>query len=94
MARSRSNGHAKLDEALANLIQNQAILVQNQVAFVAEKAAMDKELAEIRKRMETTDRENCERFARIEALLLEHNRMLTALPDQLREEIGFKAPPS
>jgi hypothetical protein len=39
-----------------------------------------------------TDRINTERFARIEALLLEHNRILHALPDVIRDKIGFKAP--
>jgi hypothetical protein len=45
------------------------------------------------------DRLAAERFSRIEALLLEHNRILEehsrilqALPDTIREKIGFKAP--
>ena len=40
------------------------------------------------------DRVNTERFARIEALLIEHNRILQALPDTIRDKIGFKAPGS
>ena len=35
-----------------------------------------------------------QRFARIEALLMEHNRILQALPDAIREKIGFKPPPA
>ena len=33
-----------------------------------------------------------QRFARIEALLMEHNRILQALPDAIREKTGFNAP--
>ncbi len=78
MARSRRNGsHDRLEEAMALLINNQA-------AFVAQLRENDRLRAELK-------RESDERFARIEALLLEHNRILTALPDAIREKIGFKA---
>jgi hypothetical protein len=77
MARSRSNGsHDRLDEAMALLINNQA-------AFVAQLRENDRLRAELK-------RESDERFARIESLLLEHNRILTALPDAIRDKIGFK----
>ena len=36
------------------------------------------------------ERTNAERFARIEAILMEHSRILRALPDAIRERIGFK----
>jgi hypothetical protein len=75
MARAKSNGD-RLDEAMALLIQNQA-------AFVAQMRENDMRVAEI-------ERESKERFARIEALLIEHNRILERLPDTLREKIGFK----
>jgi hypothetical protein len=55
-----------------------AMLIQNQ-------AAMTKDLRD-------TQRENAERFARIEAILMEHSRLLRALPEAVREKIGFKAP--
>lgn len=69
-----------------------AVLIQNQAAFLSRIAEMDRLAAE--------------RFGRIEALLLEHNRILQehsrilqehsrilqALADAIREKIGFKAP--
>ena len=78
MARARSAGNGRLEEALATLIQTQA-------TFLARISEIDARVAEM-------DRINSERFARIEALLLEHNRILQALPDAIRDKIGFKAP--
>ncbi len=69
---------------LAALMQLQATLMQNQVAFLSRAEAHDARLAEMDRRIE-------ERFRRIEVLLIEHNRMLQALPDAVREKIGFKA---
>ncbi len=94
MARAKSAGNGRLEEALASLVQAQTTLVQNQAAFVARIAETDARIAEINARMAEMDRINSERFARIEALLLEHNRILQALPDVIREKIGFKAPGS
>jgi hypothetical protein len=83
MAKGRNAGNGRLEEAMAMLIQNQA-------AFLARASDMDARLAE-------TNRISAERFARIEerlnhieAILLEHNRILQALPDVIREKIGFK----
>ncbi len=85
MARTKSEGNGRLEEAMALLIQNQA-------SFVAE-------MAEINRRNAETDRINSERFGRIEALLLEHSRILVehsrilqSLTDAIREKIGFKIP--
>jgi hypothetical protein len=85
MARTKNAGDGRLEEALATLIQNQA-------AFVARMSDIDAQMAE-------TNRINAERFARIEALLLEHTRILQehgrimqALTDAIREKIGFNAP--
>jgi hypothetical protein len=85
MARSKDQGNGRLEEAMTAMLQNQAILVQTQASFVAG-------LAETNSRMAETDRINSERFARIEAILLEHSRILRALPEAVREKIGFKAP--
>jgi hypothetical protein len=60
------------------------VYVQNQASFVARMSEIDARVAEM-------ERINSERFARIETLLLEHNRILQALPDTIREKIGFKA---
>ncbi len=35
-----------------------------------------------------------ERFSRVEAILIEHSRILRALPDAIRDKIGFKIPES
>lgn len=83
-ARSQSNGRLdKLDEAISSLVQTQAIMVQNQAAFQSQMAELERETAK--------------RFARIEAILLDHSRILAehtrtlqALPDAVREKIGFK----
>jgi hypothetical protein len=92
MARAKNAGNGRLEEALATLIQNQAMLVQNQATFVARMAEIDARVAEMERLRIETERRLEERFARIEALLLEHNRILQALPDAIREKIGFKAP--
>ena len=92
MARARNQTNGKLDEALATLVQSQATLVQNQAAFVAQMADFERESAEIKRESADLKRLNAERFARIEAILLEHSRILQALPDAIREKIGFKTP--
>jgi uncharacterized protein involved in exopolysaccharide biosynthesis len=108
MARARSTGNGKLEEALTNmlqsqaaLMQNQTALMQNQAAFLARVAETDTRIAETNARIAETnariaemDRINSERFGRIEALLREYNRILAALPDAIREKIGFKPPSS
>jgi hypothetical protein len=79
------NGHDRLEEAMALLIQNEA-------AFVSRLAENDKRLAE-------NERATSERFARIEKdmaailrVLSEHSRLLERLPEAVRDKIGFKGP--
>lgn len=81
---------AKLAEREASLLQNQASLVQNQATFVQNQASFLARLSE-------SDRLSSERFARIEAdigiilrVLADHGRMLQALPEAVRDKIGFK----
>jgi hypothetical protein len=85
MARSKTERNGRLEEALA-------ILIQKQASFLSRIAEMD--------------RIGSERFARIESILLdhsrilleqgrilaEHTRILQALPDAIRDQIGFKTP--
>jgi GTP1/Obg family GTP-binding protein len=80
---SDSNGHARLEEAMATLIQNQAV-------FLSRASKTDRLHAKF-------ERETAERFARIEAqmaemirVLNEHTRVLERLPDAIRDKIGFK----
>ena len=80
----RSNGNSTtLETAIAVLLHNQAQFVQVQAQFAAEIARNDRRYDELK---EESDR----RFARIEALLLEHDRLLRALPDAIKDKIGFK----
>jgi hypothetical protein len=92
MARARSERNGRLEEAMRDLVQSQAALTQAQ-------ATLAQNQAQFLARMAETDRINSERFARIEAILLEHSRILAehsrilrALPDTIREKIGFKTP--
>jgi hypothetical protein len=87
MARAKNAGNGRLEEALAVLIQNQAAFVARISEIDARVAEMDRINAERFARIE-------DRFARIEGLLLEHSRILKALPDAIRDKIGFKPPGS
>lgn len=100
-AKNKGNGRIdRLEETMSALALAQASLVQAQANLVARMAETDTHIRDINTRMAETDRQmaetnrlNSERFARIETLLLEHNRILTALPDAIRDKIGFKIPP-
>ena len=80
----KQSGNAMtLEAAIALLIHNQAQFVQLQAQIAAESARLDRRYNEWK---EESDR----RFARIEALLLEHDRLLRCLPDAIKDKIGFK----
>jgi siderophore synthetase component len=103
MARSKGAGNGKLDkldEALRALVQAQATLVQSQAAAHAQIAEAQRQIAETQRQNVEGQRRSAEfeqmcveRFARIEAILLEHSRILHALPDAVRDKIGFRSPP-
>ena len=86
MARAKAEGNGELRAAIQQLIQAQATLTALQAKLIDDRAEMER-------RWEEVQRRNDERFARIEAILLEHSRILRALPDAVRDKIGFKAPP-
>src|SRR2546422_856752 len=95
MARAKSNG--RLEEGLAILIQNQTAVVARMADNDQRVAETDRQKVEIDRQMAETNRINSERFARIEAILMEHTRILAdhtgileALRDAIREKIGFK----
>jgi hypothetical protein len=103
MARSKSNGNGKLslEEAMALVLQTQATMQQTQATMqqalqqahadmVARAAQFEKEMAQLRRESDDLKRQSDERFARIEAILLEHNRILSRLADTVGEKIGFK----
>jgi hypothetical protein len=64
-------------------LQNQAVPVAKKTAFIARMAAHDAEMTELK-------RENAEHFLRIEGVPIERNRILHALPDAIRDKIGFR----
>jgi hypothetical protein len=83
MARRSSNG--RLDEAIVSLISNQAAFQTNFIALTSQ----------LNERFARSD----ERFARIEtelaeirAILLRHEQILQALPEAIRQKIGFETP--
>lgn len=91
---SLAKAQGDLVQAQASLVQSHALLEQNMTAFLARMAESDARMAKFEARMAETDRINAERFARIEAILAEHGRILRALPETIREKIGFKSPPA
>jgi predicted nucleic acid-binding Zn-ribbon protein len=96
----------ELLQAQARLVHAQAALVDGQAAVGARIAAAEERIAagndritagndrmiKIESEIAETNKSNAERFARIEALLLEHNRILEALPEKLRDKFGFHVP--
>jgi hypothetical protein len=92
MARAREQRNVRLEEAMANLLQSQTALLQNQAIFAQTQASFLARTAEIDQRISEMERTNAERFARIEAILMEHSRILRALPDAIREKIGSRRP--
>jgi len=102
MAKTKSDGNGRVDrleeamsalgQAQTNLVQAQTNLVQAQATLAQQQTAFLARIAEIDARMAETNRINSERLARIEAILMEHSRILRALPDAVRDKIGFKGP--
>jgi hypothetical protein len=90
---SSQNGHSRLEEAMA-------MLIQNQTSFVAQLADYNRVHSELEREHLALKRQSDERFARIEAqmaeiirVLNEHTRVLERLPEAIREKIGFKGQP-
>ena len=77
MAQRNKNG--RLEEAIALLINSQATLANNQAAFLSATRETQEDMALIRRKLE-----------QIEAILLRHEHMLQALPEAVRDKIGFK----
>jgi hypothetical protein len=90
-AKSQENGRVdRLEEALTTMLHGQALLQQQLASLAARQADTDSRIADL-------ERSNGERFQRIEAILLDHSRILedhsrilAALPDAVRERMGFK----
>ena len=112
MARPRQSRNGRLEEALATALQTQANIQQNlsalqqiQVSTQQNVSALQQTLTPFLAQMAEMKAESDRRFARIEAILLdhtrilqehsriltEHGRILEKLPDAVRERVGFKA---
>lgn len=80
------NRNGRLEEALATLITSQATLASNQAQFVGQLARMDERFA----RIEAELKAHSAQFADLKAILVRHEHMLQALPEAVRDKIGFK----
>jgi hypothetical protein len=60
-----------------------ALMLHTQVKLAAEMVGINQRYNELK---ESSDR----RFAHIEELLLQHDKLLRALPEAIREKIGFQ----
>jgi len=95
MPRAKNQSNGRLEEAMAMLIQNQA-------SFLARMSEMDQRFARIetmlldQSRMLAEHSRTLAEHGRILAdhsrILADHGRILQALPDTIRERIGFKPP--
>ncbi len=70
------NGHDRLEEAMAMLIQNQA-------SFLGSMADIERASSERFARIESE-------LGAIRRVLLDHGRLLERLPEAVKEKIGFK----
>jgi hypothetical protein len=80
------NGHERLAEAMALLIQNQA-------AFLGRLADIERATSERFGRIEKDMRAMQNDMAAILRVLSEHSRLLERLPEAVRDKIGFKGQP-
>ena len=80
------NGHDRLEEAMAMLIQNQA-------GFLGRLADVERSSAERFGRIETEMRTIQHDMAAVLRVLTEHSRLLERLPEAVRDKIGFKSQP-
>lgn len=90
MARAKIIGKDRLKEAMALLIQKGAAFVADRRESPRRTSNNEPRLAKTEHERAEMDRISSDRFARIEALLLENKRILERLPDAIREKIGFK----
>ena len=73
------NKNGRLEEAIALLINSQAVLANNQAAFLSVARETQEDRTLIRRELE-----------QIKAILMRHEQMLQSLPELIRDKIGFK----
>jgi len=88
MARSK-NGSNRLEEAIALLINNQATFNNNLATLNATQAAYQANMVALQAEIRDLERSTNEKFAQIMAILARHEQILQALPDTIRQKIGF-----
>jgi hypothetical protein len=81
---SSRNGHSRLEEALATLIQNQA-------SFVANQRETDRLHAELQRETRADIANIKSQMAEIIRVLNEHTRTMERLTEAVRDRIGFKS---
>ncbi len=69
-----------------------AALARAQKFFFVQLSESNRQISESKRQIAEIERINSECFRRIEAILFEHTRILQALPEVIREIIGFKPP--
>ena len=90
MAANKTSRNNHLEEAMALLIRNQAAFLDRAAQTDREALTLKRELAAIERELAAIERESNKRFERIESILLEHRVILEALPEAIRQKIGFK----
>jgi hypothetical protein len=97
MAKARESRNGRLEDAMATALQTQASLQQILASVQQNQASMQQTLTAFLAQMAEMKADSDRRFARIEAILLdhtrilqEHSRILAALPEAIRDKIGFK----
>src|SRR5262249_23785176 len=90
MARTKDHSNGQLEEVIRDMFKAHVALAQAQATLTQTQAATLAEMDRLR-------RETAERFARIENILLDHSRILAqhtrilqALPDAVRQRMGFR----
>lgn len=87
---SSRNGHSRLDEALATLIQNQAAFVANQRETDRLHAQCQRETAADMASIKADSASIKAQIAEIIRVLNEHTRTMERLTEAVRDRIGFK----
>jgi len=84
------NGHSRLEDALATLIQTQATFVQTQAEFSARMADYERQHLELGRQMDARVNRIESRMIEVVRILTDHTRQLEKLTDAVRDKIGFK----
>jgi hypothetical protein len=80
------NGHDRLEETIA-------ILIQNQAAFLARNTEIDRVNPKTFRRIDADMAAILRVLDQHSRILAEHSRLLEALPDAVRDKIGFRPQP-